>query len=254
MSPLPIALVVLGCSFGAAVLGMYLRARLPATHLDGESRDVVKLVMGLVATMAALVLGLLVASANTAHDQQTAELRELSADIILLDRTLALYGPDARTLRDGLRNLIQQTHDAVWSRDGVRPENLNSAMVQSASRAKLGQVVALAPKTDMQRMLKAHAFDQVESVSRARLQMFESRGGQVAWPFLAVLTFWISILFLGFGLLAPVNATVAVTQFLGALSVAGAVFMILELNEPFGGLLRVSDAPFRAAIAQLDRP
>jgi hypothetical protein len=254
MSSLAVAFIVLGCSFGAALLGMRLRSRLPTGQLDGDVRDVVKLVMGLVATMAALVLGLLVASANAAHDQQMSELRELSADVILLDRTLALYGPEAQTLRDGLHDLIRQTHDAVWSREGVRPENLNSEMVQSASRAKLGQVAALKPKTDMQRMLQAHAFDQVDSVSKARLQMFESRGGQIAWPFLAVLIFWISILFLGFGLLAPFNATLAVTQLLGALSVAGAIFMILELNMPYGGLLRISDAPLSAAIAQLDRP
>ncbi|HEX4182969.1 MAG TPA: hypothetical protein VHY34_06910 [Caulobacteraceae bacterium] len=254
MGSLIIALVVLGCSFGGSLLGMYLRQKLPELHLDSDSRDVVKLVMGLVATMAALVLGLLVASANASHERQTEELRELSADIILLDRTLALYGPDARTLRDGVRDVARQTHDAVWSPDGVRPENLNSATVQSSARAILGQVAALQPKTDMQRMLQAHAFDQLDSVSKARLQMFESRGGQIAWPFLAVLIFWISILFLGFGLLAPFNATLAVTQFLGALSVAGALFMILELNEPYGGLLRISDAPLSAAIAQLDRP
>lgn len=253
MEPLTIACIVLGCSFGAALLGMYLRHALPARHLDADSRDVVKLVMGLVATMAALVLGLLVASANGSHDQQTSELRELSADIILLDRTLALYGPDAQVVRSGLRDVIRQTHDAVWSPDGVRPENLNSANVQSAARAKLMQVAVLAPATDMERMLKARAFDQVDAVTKARLQMFESRGGQISWPFLAVLIFWISILFLGFGILAHFNLTVAVTQFLGALSVAGAIFMILELNAPYRGLLQVSDAPLRAAIAQLDR-
>jgi hypothetical protein len=254
MNSLVIALVLLGCSFGGGLLGMYLRSRLPAHELDGDSRDVVKLVMGLVATMAALVLGLLVASANTAHDRQNERLREFSANVILLDRTLALYGPEARTLRDGLRNVIRQTHDAVWSADGVRPENLNSATVQRAARANLQMVVALEPQTDTQRTLKARAFEQVDTVSRTRLQMFESRGGQIAWPFLAVLIFWISILFLGFGLLGPFNATLAVTQFLGALSVSGALFMILELNEPYGGLLRISDAPLSAAIDQLDVP
>jgi len=254
MNSFAIAVVLLGCSFGAALLGIYLRARLPEQQLDGDARDVVKLVMGLVATMAALVLGLLVASANTAHDRQTERLREFSADIILLDRTLALYGPDAQTLRDGLREVIRQTHDAVWSTNGVRPENLNSATVQGSALANLRMVAALEPQTDTQRTLKARAFDQVDTVSRTRLQMFESRGGQIVWPFLAVLIFWISILFLGFGLLAPVNPTLAVTQFLGALSVAGALFMILELNEPYGGLLRISDAPLSAAIAQIDLP
>ena len=254
MAPLVIALIVLGCSFSAALLGMYLHHTLPERHLDGESRDVVKLVMGLVATIAALVLGLLVASANASHEQQTSELRDLSANIILLDRTLSLYGPDAATVRSGLRDVIRQTHDAVWSANGVRrPENLNSTAVQSAAKTKLAQVAALDPKTDMQRMLKAHAFDEVDAVSKSRLQMFESRGGQIPWPFLTVLIFWIAILFLGFGLLAHFNGTVVVALFLGAVSVAGALFLILELNEPYGGLLQISDKPLLTAIAELDR-
>lgn len=254
MAPLVIAFIVLGCSFGAALVGTYLNRALPERHLDADSRDVMKLVMGLVATMAALVLGLLVASANSSHEQQTGELRDLSANVILLDRTLALYGPEAELVRGGLRDVIRQTHDAVWSADGVRrPENLNSVMVQKAARAKLAQVAALDPKNDMQRMLKAHAFEQVENVSKSRLQMFESRGGQIPWPFLAVLIFWISILFLGFGLLARLNATVTVALFLGAVSVSGAIFLILELNEPYRGLLQISDAPLQMAIAELDR-
>jgi len=253
MGSLAIASVAFACSFGAAVLGMGLRPKLPVRDLDEHSRDVVKLVMGLVATMAALVLGLLVASADAAHGKQSEELKDFSAEIVLLDRTLALYGPDAQPVRDQLRDLVRQTHDAVWSLHDVRPENLNSETVQKSVRAQLAHIVALEPKTDGQRMLKRHALDLADSVSRARLQMFESRDGQIAWPFLAMLIFWVSILFLGFGLLAPFNLTLAVSQFLGAVSVAAAIFMILELNAPFGGLMRVSDAPLTAAISEIDR-
>src|SRR5262249_10903261 len=156
---------------------------LPTQHLGDEARDVVKLVMGLVATMAALVLGLLVASANSSHQDQTRELRQLSADVMLFDRTLALYGPEAEAVRASLRDLIRQTHDMVWSSDGARPENLNSTAVQHAARARLAQVAGLEPKTDTQRLLKARAIDQVDSVSKSRLEMFESRGGQISWPF-----------------------------------------------------------------------
>jgi hypothetical protein len=253
MEPLIIALVVLCLAFSMALLGMYLNHALPERHLDSEARDVVKLVMGLVATMAALVLGLLVASANSSHDDQTRELRQLSADVMLLDRTLALYGPEAEAVRASLRDLVRQTHDSVWSSDGARPENLNSTSIQQAAKARLAQVARLDPKTDTQRLLKGRAIEQVDGVSRLRLQMFESRGGQISWPFLTVLIFWIAILFLGFGLLAPFNPTVAVTQFLGAVSVAGALFLILELNEPYRGLLQISDAPLAMAIGQLDR-
>ena len=125
MSSLAIASVVFGCSFGAAVIGMVLHVKLPDHHLDRDSRDVVKLVMGLIATMSALVLSLLIASANSSYDQQSSELKVLSTNILLLDRTLKFYGPGATEARDGLRDAIRQTHDRIWSPDGVRPENLD---------------------------------------------------------------------------------------------------------------------------------
>jgi hypothetical protein len=243
---------MLGCSFGAAVLGMVLHRNLPAAHLE-NSQDVVKLVMGLVATMAALVLGLLVASANASHERQTSELTNLSADIILLDQTLALYGPDAQVVRDGVRQQVRQTHDAIWSPTGVRPENMNSKDLQNAARQRRMQLFNLAPQNEVQKQLKSDAIALTNSIAKSRLLMFESFKSQIPWPFLAVLMFWISALFLGFGLLARANATAVVSLFLGAFAVAGAIFLILELSEPYRGILQVSDAPLLNAIAQIDR-
>ncbi len=132
MSSLAIALVVFSCSFGAALIGMVLHVKLPDHHLDTDSRDVVKLVMGLIATMSALVLSLLIASANSSYDRQSSELKALSTKILLLDRTLKFYGPGAKEERDGLRDAIVQTHDRIWSRKGVRPENLDSRATQNS--------------------------------------------------------------------------------------------------------------------------
>ena len=124
MSSFAIASVVFGCSFGAALIGMVLHIKLPDHHLDPDSRDVVKLVMGLIATISALVLSLLIASASSSYDRQSNELKALSANILLLDRTLKFYGPGAKEARDGLREAIVQTHRRIWSPEGVRPENL----------------------------------------------------------------------------------------------------------------------------------
>ena len=124
-SSLAIASVVFGCSFGAALIGMVLHVKLPDNHLDQDSRDVVKLVMGLIATMSALVLSLLIASANSSYYRHSGELKTLSANILLLDRTLKFYGPDAKEARDGLRDAIRQTNDRIWSPNGVRPKNLD---------------------------------------------------------------------------------------------------------------------------------
>lgn len=253
MSSLAIAGLMLTCSFGAAMVGMFLHGRLPDRHLDAESRDVVKLVMGLVATMAALVVGLLVASANASHERQTSELTSLSADVILLDQTLTLFGPSGETVRDDVRREVRQAHDAIWSPNGVHPENMNSTALRRIFGAKRMEVAALPTTTETQQQLKARASALADSIAKSRLLMFESFRDPIPRPFLAVLLFWVSALFLGFGLLTRFNATVAVTLFLGALSVSGAIFLILELSQPYRGILQVSDAPLVTAINQFSQ-
>jgi hypothetical protein len=232
---------------------MVLHVKLPDHHLDQDSRDVVKLVMGLIATMSALVLSLLIASANSSYDQQSSELKVLSTNILLLDRTLKFYGPGATEARDGLRDAIRQTHDRIWSPDGVRPENLDSRATRNSVNANIEQLLRLSPKTDAERMMQSRAVQESESITQSRLAMFEQLDSSISWPFLTVLVFWICMLFLGFGLFARFNPTVTVALVVGALSVAGAIFLILELSEPYRGLMRISDEPLRNAIDQIDQ-
>src|SRR5436305_5345146 len=192
MSSFAIASIVFGCSFGAALIGMVLHVKLPDHHLDGDSRDVVKLVMGLIATMAALVLSLLIASANSSYDRQSSELKTLSTNILLLDRTLTFYGTGAKEARDGLRDAIVQTR--IWSREGVRPENLDSTATQKSVNANIEQLLSLSPKTDAERMMQSRAVQETESIAKSRLLKFEQLGGVISWPFLTILVFWICVL------------------------------------------------------------
>jgi|SRR5215510_2568008 len=118
MSSSTIALVVFGCIFGGALLGTFFHRLLPTHHLSSDSKDTVKLGMGLVGTVAALVLGLLVASAKGSYDAQSAELTQMSANIAVLDRLLALYGPESQEARTQLRAIAVRVLDQMWSRDG----------------------------------------------------------------------------------------------------------------------------------------
>jgi hypothetical protein len=179
MSSFAIAAVVFGCSFGAALIGMVLHIKLPDDHLDSDSRDVVKLVMGLIATMSALVLSLLIASANSSYDRQSSELKALATNVLLLDRTLKFYGPGAKEARNGLREAIVQTHDRIWSREGVRPENLDSRATQNTVNANIEQLLSLSPKTDAERMMQSRAVQESESITQSRLLMFEQLGGSI---------------------------------------------------------------------------
>ena len=232
---------------------MVLHIKLPDRHLDTESRDVVKLVMGLIATMAALVLSLLIASANTSYERQSGELKALSVNIILLDRALESYGPDATEVRNQLRNDVRQTHEHIWSPMGVRPEHLDSRETRNTVKAFAERLRSLSPKTDTERTMQSRAMQELESIERSRLLMSEHLGGSISWLFLTVQLFWISVLFLGFGLFAHFNATVTAALLVGSLSVAGAIFLILELSDPYHGVMRISDEPLLNALAQMDR-
>ena len=243
MSPLAVASIVLIGSFAAALIGMVLHDKLPDNHLDTESKDVVKLVMGLIATISALVLGLLIASATSSYDRQVSQLKMLAADVILLDRSLELYGPDAAGVRNGLHDFVRMTHDRIWSPNGARPETLDSVETRHDAKANIEQLLRLTPKTEQQRAMQARALQESERVAQSRILLFEDVGTSISWPFLTGLVCWICTLFLGFGLLARANATVILALLVGALSVAGALFLILELTDPYGGLIRISDRP-----------
>ena len=253
MSAIAIACLVFVCCCGAALAGMVLHSKLPDHHLDGDSKDTVRLVMGLIATMAALVLGLLIASAKSSYDTQAAELQQMSADVAQLDRMLVLYGPETRDIRDILRQTVTVAHQRIWPPEGSQPPNLDPSLGRGQVDAFFAKLQNLAPKTDTQSRTQNAAWQLAASLTQIRMLMYEQLGGSVSWPLLVVLIFWVSVLFTGFGLFARFNVTIIVAFIVGALSVAGAIFLILELNQPYAGLIRLSDAPILSALASMDR-
>jgi hypothetical protein len=251
MTSFDTALIVTACSFGTGIAGMLLHVRLPRHHVDEESKDVIKLIMSLIATMAALVLSLLIASASSSYDAQRSEVQSMAANVVLLDRTLAFYGPDAQDARHRLHGAIAEIHDHIWPPDGPVRSNLDPRATQRGSSAFVASLEVLDPKTDMQRTLLSQAMQVGQSIGQTRMLMFEQHGSSISWPFLTVLVFWICMLFLGFGLFTRFNATVTIALLIGALSVGGAIFLILELSQPYEGFMRVSDAPLVDALSQI---
>lgn len=249
MSSLAISLTVFACVFGGVLLGMFLRAALPEHHLNPDSKDVVKLGMGLIATMAALVLGLLVASAKNSYDTQRSGLTKMSANIMLLDRVLTHYGPETKEARDLLRRAVVRVLDQMWPEDGSRPAQLQPTA--AGAEPLYDEIQALAPQNEAQRSIQAKALSISTDLAQTRWLMFGQQGSSIPMPFLVVLVFWLTILFASFGLSAPLNTTVLATLFVCALSVAGAIFLILELDQPFEGVVQVPSAPLRNALAHL---
>jgi|SRR5215813_9489395 len=249
MSPGLASVVVFLCTFGAGLLGTFVHHRIPDRHLNPESKDVVRLGMGLVATTVALVLGLLVASAKGFYDTQTAEVTQLSANVVLLDRLLAHYGPETNDVRAVLRNNVAHQIELIWPREGSQKSDSQGG--SHLGEALLDKIQVLSPKDDRQRSLQAQALTLAVQIGQTRLLMFEQRSVPVPRLLLTMLIFWLIALFISFGLFAPPNLTVFAGLFVAAAAVCGAVFLILEMYYPYGGLIRVSDVPLRAALAQL---
>jgi Protein of unknown function (DUF4239) len=249
MNSIAIRLIVFACIFGGALFGMFLRAALPEHHLSGDTKDTVRLGMGLVGTMAALVLGLLIASAKGFYDTQSSELTEMSAKIVLLDRVLAHYGPETKEVRDLLHSAVARVLNQLWSKDRRQPPQMEPTA--AGGEIIYDKIQELSPKNDSQRSLQAQASNIAIDLGRARWLMFEQASSSVSVPVLLVVVFWLAVIFISIGLFAPPNATAIATLFFCALSVSGAIFLILEMYTPFGGLLQISSAPLRNALAHL---
>ena len=249
MSPIAISTIVFVSVFGGALAGIGLRAILPEHHLSSESKDVVKLSMGLVATMSALVLGLLVAAAKNSYDTQGSELTDLSARVVLLDRMMAHYGPETQDVRTQLKAVAGAIADHLDPPTPVPAGNLSAPTTRGELPYDLLQ--ALAPKDESQRALKEQMLKMMFELGKERWLMFEQGVGSFE-PILVILVVtWLALIFGSFGLYAKPNATVTAALAIAAFSVSTAMFLILEMYQPYGGLIHVSIAPLRAAISHL---
>ena len=245
-----IAAIVFACLFAAGLLGVRVRAMLPENHLNPDTKDAVKVGMGLVATMAALVLGLLVASTKGAYDAQKAEVTQMAAKIVFLDRVLANYGSETAQTRDLLRRSVASAINRMWPDSKIsQPAQLDPSA--SSGEAFFNSIQQLSPQNEAQRSLKSQAVQVTTDVGQMRWLLFEQTESSISLPMLIVLIAWLAIIFMSVGLFAPPNATVVIALMLSALSVAGAIFLILELDMPFDGVIQISSAPMRNALNHL---
>jgi hypothetical protein len=253
VSALTIGTVVFLVVFVAALLGRFLGRVLPEEHLRPEAREVIKVSMAMVATFAALVLGLLTASSKSSFDVKQTELMTASARILNLDRTLAQYGEDASGVRKLLKQVLAERISAVWpeENDKVATEAIGHGGGFEAVQQRL---LALSPRNDAQRWLQSTALQIGRDVVESRALFLVQTGSAIQWPFLVIVVFWLAVIFASFGLFAPRNASVSTALALASLSVAGSIYLILEMDQPYSGFMKVSSAPLRTTLAQLGQP
>ena len=248
MGPLLMSVTVFVCVLGGTAFGMFLRTRLPEHHLSGDTKDVVKLGTGLIGTIAALVLGLLIASANGTFQTQSGQVQQLTADVVLLDQTLAQYGPETNFARNLLRRGVASMADRIWRENGSNSRKAEPFEASAAALSLHDEIMKLSPRNETQRSLQARAIGTVQELGKTRLLLFAEAGPAIPMPFLVVLTFWLAILFTSFSLFAHNNATSVVALSIFALSASAAIFLILELGQPFTGLMSISSEPLRNAL------
>ena len=250
MSSFAIAAVVFLCTFTGGRLGIRAHESLPEQHLSGESKDVVRVCMSLIATMTALILGLVTASAKASFDAQDAAIHSAAADILVLDRTLVAYGPETAPLREALRESVRTRFEATENHASPVDVGTEPGAQRPGERLLQG-ILALTPKDDAQRWEQSQALSIGSDVLKTRWLSAIGENSSVSTPFLIVIVFWLTTIFWSFGLFAPRNATVTAVMLLSALSVSASVFLILEMQTPFTGLIRISNAPLLFTLKQL---
>jgi hypothetical protein len=249
MSSIATSLTVFACTFGGALLGMLLRATLPERHLDAATKDVVKLGTGVIATMTALSLGALLASAKASYDTQNREVTEMSAKIVVLDRFLAAYGPETKASRDLLRGDVVAAIDRIWPANHSRPPKLEP---MGGYSQLYDAIQGLTPSSELQRSLQARALNKVVDIGEKHVLLAAQQGDTPLFkPLMVALIFWLTITFISLSLHAPPNFTIIATLLVCALSVSSAILLVRDMSTPFDGFVQVSSAPLRNALKHL---
>jgi hypothetical protein len=251
MSSLAIGLISAGAIFAGSLLGIGLQRLLPGHHLNKETQDVVKLSAGTIATLTAMVLGLLVSSAKGSFDSANAAIVQSSTKVIVLDRALAAYGPETNPAREQLKRSVAATIERAWPEQKSGLSTLTAIERSNSIEPLRDKLRELKPENDAQRQILAQAQQIVSDLSHMHWLVIEQAQNQLPLSLLLILVFWLALLFVSFGLFSPPHVTAVIVLLVGACAVSAAIFLVLELNHPLDGLVKVSSRPLVTALQHL---
>jgi len=225
---------------------MFLSCRINAHCLDVISRDFYKATRNVIVGLAAITLGLHISTAKISFDKKAEELKTQASKVILLDRVLTNYGPEAndvkRALREVLMNEIKQIQLA---------SDDNIAMIGAIRAASLEtlrpQLLNLRPKDDAHTWLKNTALGLGQDITGSRWKIYEELGSNIQWQLVVVLGIWLMGIFFNLGLIAPYHWLAVCGLLATAIFVAFAIFITLELDMPYHGSISISAAPLQSA-------
>lgn len=239
------------CIFGGALIGIFAVRSLPEHHLSNESRNAITVSAAIVGMMSALVIGLMISTANSSFSSRSAEVSKIAIDIVRINRLMQRYGPEAEGARTELRTYASAKMQELFPMAG-EPSRSTDATVRMME-ATQDSILMLVATTPRQRWIRSQALKLTDDVLEARWMLAEQRVSNIPMPFLILLIFWLGLVFSSFGLFAPRNATTIAVSCLCSIAVSGGITMILELDSPFSGLVHVSGEPMRQALAEIIR-
>jgi hypothetical protein len=246
MSTLTIAALVLFCLVAAVVAGRILATALPSHVFSTGTQDTVKLALGLVATMAAVLLGLLVSASKDSYDQQNRQIIEMGAKVAVIDRLLGIYGDETAPLRAELRTMVQSAVERAWPAPG---ETTSVLSVDPSSGTSVFQLLGqLEPKTAFQTELKSRLIGLSLDIAERRALLVAQSAGTESAQLLVVAAGWLVVILFGFSFLAPRSHIALAALVVAAVSVCGAILLLLELQHPFDGLVRISSDPITQSL------
>jgi outer membrane murein-binding lipoprotein Lpp len=253
LSPVVVSAVFAAVVLAGAYCGALARHWVPPHHRDDHTLDVVKLGVGFLGTLAALVLGLVVSSAKGSFDTKTVEVQDVAAKVLQLDRSLKRMGDEAQAAREALRALVAARIGSLGDRPASGGEHTISMAAAQGLVSIEHMLHGLQPKDDVQRRAIETAQSLVADVQRIMSNMVSQAGSSITAPLLVLLVFWFAVIMAGWNFLSPMNGTTLFVNVLCALSLSGAIFMLLEMDQPFGGMIQVSDGPLRVVLPHLAR-
>lgn len=251
ISPPTISMIVLACVLASAAIGLWARNVLPEQHLASETKEVVRLGTGLVATIAALVLSLLISSAQTSFDRTSDEMLQNAAKALVLDRLLAEYGAETKDVRALLKSSYARRIEMLFSTKQAKRDRVDGKRTVAREERVDAKLLHLVPAGAAQERLLSRALEINGEIELTSVLMHVQQEEGMPMPLLIVLVVWLSVIFATFGLFAPRNGMVVLSLSVCAASAAGAVFLILEMNTPFSGILNLSDRPMVETLARL---
>jgi ABC-type amino acid transport system permease subunit len=242
-------LISFAAVFSGVVIGRFAARRLPSHHLSAETQSAVTVSVAVIGTLSALVLGLMISAANTSFSARSDEVRQLSLQLIRIDRNLRRYGPEAEDARAKLRAWATAKTQQLFPEKG-QPNPSSETTIQMLENVQ-DALLVLTPKDERQKYLQTLCVTLSSNLIQARWSLEARSGHSIPVPFLVLLIFWLAIVFASFGLFAPANHTTMAALLLCTLAVSGGIALIEDLDNPGSGFIHLPSDSMRRALTEI---